>query len=186
MLGCVCKLPRPTRSLRPCGPRSLLEGGALPKRHCAPQPLAWTRPGFLFASTMWPAGRSSAATRLPEPCRGLSRRFNSRCSHALSPNGERESNPFAVVVPGCRARRRGRRATDAGLLAASTVPDLCEGSSTRDTEVKRANSCGFPCFATRFLSALPLASLALEDGGSALPYAEISHPGCPSGGGERL
>ena len=33
--------------------------------------------------------------------------------------------------------------------------------------------CGLSCFATRFLSALLLASLALEGGGSALPPAEL-------------
>ena len=101
------KLPRPTRSLPPCGGRSLLEGGAFPQRHCAPRPHAWTRPGFLLPSTGWAAGRSGCCDpRLRDPSRGLSRRFNSRCSRALSPTGERESNLFAVVVPECRTRRR--------------------------------------------------------------------------------
>ena len=36
--GVTGKLPRPTRSLPPCGGRSLLEGGAFPQRHCAPRP----------------------------------------------------------------------------------------------------------------------------------------------------
>ena len=31
-------LPRPTRSLLPCGGRSLLEGGAFPRRNCTPRP----------------------------------------------------------------------------------------------------------------------------------------------------
>ena len=83
-----CKLPRPTRSLGPCGPRSLLEGGALPKRHCAPRPhvvreseaLSSSRkaqapferhgrgPAFSFRSTVEAAGRSSAATRAYRTC----------------------------------------------------------------------------------------------------------------------
>ena len=77
------KLPRPTRSLGAWGPRSLLEGGAFPKRHCAPRPhvvreseaLSSSRkaqapferhgrgPASSFRSTVEAAGRSSAATR---------------------------------------------------------------------------------------------------------------------------
>ncbi|PSQ08806.1 hypothetical protein BRC95_02495 [Halobacteriales archaeon QS_5_68_33] len=67
--------------------------------------------------------------RLPDLCRGLSRRFNSRCSRALSPSGEREFNPFAVVVPECRARRRYRRATGASLLVAPTDLGVCKDGS---------------------------------------------------------
>ena len=52
-------------------------------------------------------------------------------------------------------------------LVAPTDPGLCEDDSTT-----RYVSQAFNPLRTRFLSALPLASLALEDGGSALPNAE--------------
>jgi hypothetical protein len=158
-----CKLPRPTRSLPPCGGRSLLEDGALSKRHCAPRPHAWTRPGFLLPSTLRAGAFRPSCDRL----RGLSRRFNSRCSRALPRNGD-GIEPFAVVVPEYRVRRY--RTTGVGLLATPTDPDLCEDGSSLgfvSADVKSSR--------TRFLPALPLASpkLALEDGGSALPRAEL-------------
>ncbi len=64
---------------------------------------------------------------LPDPFRGLSRRFNSRCSHALPSKRGRGSNPLAVVVPEYRTRYS--RATGASLLVAPTVMGLCHGSS---------------------------------------------------------
>ena len=168
------KLPRPTRSLGAWGPRSLLEGGAFPKRHCAPRPHAWTRPGFLFPFHGGGGGSEQCCDpRFPDLCRGLSRRFNSRCSRALSPTGERESNPFAVVVPECGARRPRRRATGASLLVTPTDPDLCEDGSIKDMGRRGPKSWGFavvrdalPPRPTRSLRSL------LEAGGSALPLAE--------------
>ena len=68
---------------------------------------------------------------------------------------------------GCEAV--GPRTTGASLLMAPTDPGLCEDGSNslpRDGRKKTFRTC--------FLSALPLASLALEDGGSALPLAEIT------------
>ena len=101
------KLPCPTRSLPPCGSRSLLEGGAFPHRNCAPRPRAWARPGFLLPFHGGGGGSEQCCDpRLPDLCRELSRRFNSRCPRALSPSEERELNPFAVVVPECRVRGR--------------------------------------------------------------------------------
>ena len=152
------KLPRPTCSLSPCGDRSLLEGGALPQRHCAPQPRVWARPGFLLPSTLRAGAFRPAFDRL----RGLSRRFNSRCPHALPRNGD-GVEPFAVVVPEYRVRYN--RTTGASLLVAPTLPDVYqEGSLSGDVvEV-------FNCMRTRFLPGL-LALLA-EAGGSALPIAE--------------
>ena len=85
----------------------------------------WARPGFLFPST----GRAGAFRPSFDHCRGLSRRFNSRWSRALSPSGERESNPFAVVVPECRTRGRCPRATGARLLVAPAVLGVCEGGN---------------------------------------------------------
>ena len=144
------KLPRPTRSLPPCGGRSLLEGGAFSHRHCAPRPhvvresdalsssrkapsafrTTWTRPSFLLSSTARAVGRSGCCDPcLPDPSRGLSRRFNSRCSRALPPIGGRESNPFAVVFPECRTRGRCPRTTGASLRVAPAVLGVCEGGS---------------------------------------------------------
>ena len=150
----VCKLPRPTRSLPPCGGWSLLEGGAFPQHNCAPRPrvvresdalsssrkarsafrTTWARPSFLLPFHGGGGGSEQCCDpRLPDPTRGLSRRFNSRCSRALSPSGERESNPFAVVVPECRTRGRCPRATGASLLVAPAVLGVCEdGSKSRD------------------------------------------------------
>ena len=60
----------------------------------------WARPGFLLPFHGGGGGSEQCCDpRLPDPSRGLSRRFNSRWSRALSPNGERELNPFAVVGP---------------------------------------------------------------------------------------
>ena len=85
---------------------------------------------FLLLSTARAAGRSGCCDpRLPDPPRGLSRRFNSRCSRALPPIGGRESNPFAVVGPECRTRGRCPRTTGASLLVAPTVLGVCEGGS---------------------------------------------------------
>ena len=168
-----CKLPRPTRFLPPCGGRSLLEGGAFPKRHCAPRPHAWTRPGFLLPSL---PRRGRDFIRLPlRPRLGLSRRFNSRCSRALPPSEGRESTPFAVVVPEYRTRYS--RATGAGLLATPTDPGLCEDGSVLNTGRTGATSCGFVLPRTALLPSLPLASLALEEGGSALPATAESYLG---------
>ena len=158
--GRSCKLPRPTRSRPPCGDRSLLEGGALPKRHCAPRPHAWARPGFLLPSTAWPAGRSGAATRLPEPCRGLSRRFNSRCSHALPQRGDGNRTRSRSSSPSTGPEAGRPRTTDASLLVASTDPSMCEDGSTR-----RYGRQDINCVRTRFLPSLPLASLAAEEEG---------------------
>jgi hypothetical protein len=95
------KLPRPTRSLSCYGDRSLLEGGAVPQRHCAPRPRSWGRPGFLLPSCRR-RGDIDDASRF-ERRRGSSRRFSSRCSHALPQNRD-GVEPFAVVVPAYRAR----------------------------------------------------------------------------------
>ena len=95
----------------------------------------------------------------------MSRRFNSRCSHAQPQDGD-GIEPFAVVVPEYRVRWN--RTTGAGLLATPTDPDLCEdGSNTRYVagSIKRVR--------TRFLSSL-LASL-VKEGGSALPNAENAY-----------
>ena len=83
--GLASKLPRPTRSLPPCGGRSLLEDGAFPKRHCAPQPHAWTRPDFLLPSCRRRGCIVDASHS--DRRRGLSRRFNSRCPRALPQMG---------------------------------------------------------------------------------------------------
>ncbi len=161
--GILSKLPRPTRSLAPYGGRSLLEGGALPQRQCAPRPHAWTRPGFLFPS----CHRHGCVfdTSHSDRRRGLSRRFNSRCSLALPQNGDGEAKgvTFAVVVPEYRVRYS--RTTGASLLMAPTVLGLCQGSSRL--------SYGFGCIKpsrTGFLSSR-LTSFG-EEGGSTLPNAE--------------
>jgi len=165
------KLPRPTRSRPPCGGRSLLEGGALPKRHRAPRPRAWARPGFLLPSTAWPTGRSGAATRLPEPCRGSSRRFTSRCSRALPQPGDGNRTRSRSSSPSTGPETGRSRTTDASLLVASTDPGMCEDGSAR-----RYGRQGIHCVRTRFLPSLPLASLAAEEGGSALPLADhVNH-----------
>jgi hypothetical protein len=137
------KLPRPTRSLRPCGLRSLLEEGAFTATTLCPRPRAWAWPGFLLPSTAWVAGRACSATRLSTSVRGLSRRFNSRCSRALPQHWERELNPFAVVVPGYRMRRRSRRTTGASLLVTPTNRDVCPDSSTSKLGHRRPKSFGF-------------------------------------------
>jgi len=89
--GTRSELPRPTCSLGPCGPRSLLEGGALAQRRCVPQPrvvresvalsssrkaqsafrTTWARPGFLLPSTT----RAGAFRPSLDRRRGSSRRF---------------------------------------------------------------------------------------------------------------
>ena len=153
-------LPRPTRSLLPCGGRSLLEGGAFPRRNCTPRPrvvresdalsssahgrrsrpFAWSAgldesrayherreasferhgPGFLLRfHGGGGASEQCCDPRLPDPCRGLSRRFNRRWTARASP------------TTGCEAGRP--RTADAGSLAASTDPDVCgDGSNPRD------------------------------------------------------
>ena len=177
------KLPRPTRSLPPCGGRLLLEGGAFPQRHCAPRPRAWTRPGFLFPFHGPGSGSEQCCDpRLRDPSRGLSRRFNSRCSRALSPSGEREFNPFAVVVPECGARRRYRRTTGASLLVTPAVLGLCEGGSKSKDGPRGKNRLPHGESERRraLLPSLPLARLALERGGSAPCTATADTAGCKS------
>ena len=181
----TCKLPRPTRSLPPCGGRSLLEGGALPHRHCALRPhvvresealsssrkalrafrTTWTRPGFLFPST----GRAGAFKPSFDRYRGLSRRFNSRWSRALPSIEGRELNPFAVIVPECRTRGHCPRATGARLLVAPTVLGVCEGGSkSRDgPRGKDRLPHGESERRRALLPSLPLALLAAEKGDSA-------------------
>ena len=89
----VCKLPRPTRSLPPCGGWSLLEGGAFPHRNCAPRPPAWTRPGFLLSfhgTGSVSAGRSTAPTRRLH-------RGTARGSWAAPMSFERRFAPFVMT-----------------------------------------------------------------------------------------
>jgi hypothetical protein len=159
--GILSKLPRPTRFLPPCGGRSLLEGGALPHRQCAPRPHAWTRPGFLLPSlpSAW-----VHCLMLPTPTEGRD------CPAdlipgvlTLKPKMGRELNPFAVVVPECRTRYS--RATGASLLMAPTVSDLCQGSSGLLYEFG-----GNKPSHTGFLSSR-LTSFG-EEGGATLPRAE--------------
>ena len=116
----------------------------------------WAWPGFLLSFHSGGSGSEQYCDpRSPNLCRGLSRRFNSRCSRALSPSGEREFNPFAVVVPECGARRRYRRATGTSLLVAPPDLGVCEDGSISYTVTSRATSCGVPCFAARCLSNPP-------------------------------
>ena len=151
-----CKLPRPTRFLPPCGGRSLLEGGALPNRHCAPRVHAWARPGFLLLSCHR-RGCIVDASRLNRR-RGLSRRFNSRCPRTRSPTGERDSNPFAVVVPEYRARSN--RTTGASLLVAPTDPGLCRDSSNSKNGRRGSNPFDSDVWSD-------------DDGNSSPPYSRL-------------
>ena len=163
------KLPCPTRSLPPRGGRSLLEDRAFPATTLYPVPHAWTRPDFLLPSTKWAAGRSWCCDpHLPDPFRGLSRRFNSRCSRAQTQLGRRGTGRhFAVVVPEYRVRWN--RTTGVGLLATPIVLDLCKGDSDTGYVVKCVH-----CLRTRFLSSLLASPTLVEEGGSALPRAEGS------------
>ena len=89
---------------------------------------------------------------------------------ALYPQaGNGKLNPFAVVVPERGTRRQYRRATNAGLLAASTDPDVCEdgSKSTAGSRGKNRSPRGESEQRRALLPALPLASLAAEEGGSA-------------------
>jgi hypothetical protein len=95
--------------------------------------------------------------------------INSRCSRALSSGGERDFDPFAVVVPEYRAQRRRRRATGASLLVAPTIPDLCRGNSSLYWGLRLANSYGFEGFDT-LLAALPV--------GPASPTSTTGAPRC--------
>ena len=106
---------------------------------------------------------------LTGPVRGLSRRFNSRCSRALPPIEGRESNPFAVVGPECRTRGRRPRATGASLLVAPAVLGVCEGGSKSIDGPRGENRSPRDESERRraLLPSLPLASLTAEGGGSA-------------------
>ena len=73
-------------------------------------------------------------------------------------------------VPDYRVRGRRPRTTGAGLLVAPPDPGLCEDGSATEYVVGRIKRVR-----TRLLSALPLALLALEDGGSALPLADSDY-----------
>lgn len=170
------KLPRPTRSLPPCGGRSLLEDGAFPQRHCAPRPHAWTRPGFLLPSS---SRRGCNVCCVPlRPGRGLSRRFNSQCSLALPQNGDgiRTRSRSSFPSAGCEDIRP--RITGASLLVAPPDPDLCEDGSVSCNGWRRAKLCGFAQLRNALLPALPVGrSSDLNDGGSALSAkAELPHP----------
>jgi len=69
-------------------------------------------------------------------------------------------------VPDYRVRGRRPRTTGASLLVAPPDPGVCEDGSATEYVVGRIKRVR-----TRLLSALPLALVALEDGGSALPLA---------------
>ena len=142
----------------------------------------WTWPGFLFPSTARAADRSGCCDpRLPDPSRGLSRRFNSRCSRALPSIEGRESTPFAVVGPECRTRGRCPRAIGARLLVAPAVLSLREGGSkSRDgPRGRNRSSRGESERRQALLPSLPRALLAAEKGGSApcTAPAEASYDG---------
>ena len=94
----------------------------------------WTRPGFLLAVHGEGGGSEQCCDpRLPDLCRGLSRRFNCRWTTRGSP------------TTGCEAIRS--RTTGASLLVAPTDPGLCEDGSATEYVVERLN-----CMRTRFLS----------------------------------
>jgi hypothetical protein len=158
-----CKLPRPTRSLGPCGPRSLLEDGAFSAPQIGgPIPVHRRRLGFTTAFPTVATGRTAVpctpsaeprtehrpcgrrwATRAFASCPLVSRRFNSRCSRALSQIWERDSNPFAVIGPEFSVRRR--RSSHQGSLSTEAPPnlDVCEDSSTLQLSYRQPKSCSF-------------------------------------------
>ncbi|MBP2252175.1 hypothetical protein J2754_002516 [Halarchaeum solikamskense] len=157
------KLPRPTRSLPPCGGRSLLEDGALPKRHCAPRPHAWTRPGFLLPSlprrgcivdaSHSDRGRDCPADLIP----GVLTLY----PHTGNGSSTRSRSSFPSTGYGTPAPQE---PVYWWLLSSPTCARSTVEQDTSRTVLKNVR--------TRFLSALPASSTLVEDGGSALPRAE--------------
>ena len=116
----------------------------------------WARPGFLLPFHGGGGGSEQCCDpRLPDLCRGSSCRFNCRWTARASP------------TTGCEAVRP--RTADAGSLAASTDPDVCgDDSNPRDgPRGKNRLPHGESERRRALLPALPLASLAAKEGGTA-------------------
>lgn len=137
---------------------------------CAtPRPHAWTRPGFRLPSSL---RRGCNVCCLPLRLqRGVSRRFNSQCPHALSQTGNRNPTCSRSSFPstGCNGPPSHHRSQ---LTRGSYCPGLVTGQQYFHLGHKTfescdlSQSCRFPLRPTRSLRSL------LEVGGSTSNYAE--------------
>jgi hypothetical protein len=168
----ACKLPRPTRSLLPCGSRSLLEDEAFCRNDIeAPSPCVGLArlPITVLETAM---GRCAAHLR---PFGGVSRRFNSRCSHAPSQYGNgiptRSRSSFPSTGRDGSPPRHRSMSTDAPANR-----DICPDSSTLYWGLRQPKSC---CFGGHgaLLPALPVGLWSdFNDGASALYSTGDSTP----------
>lgn len=136
------KLPRPTRSLSPCGDRSLLEDGAFccndigaPVPMRGRGPASYYRPclrrGAMFVASTSTGGLDCPADVIPGvltlcPKRGCRGQW---CA-------------FAVVVPECRIRRSRSSHHRSQFTGGSSCPERVPGRSSSIWGTRVPNSCG--------------------------------------------